>query len=98
MDFGSELLEQLQQCDLRLFEGFWFSWSVGHFNAIGDFLFHIYVSAPTKEVQDAAKKTLQKYRSWLWSHSKAFEITRMSLIRLDSLMRSDAAGTIRKDV
>lgn len=56
------------------------------FNTISDYLILLVILASTNEQRHAAKAHIVKHRQWLLLHSKYFDMTRMSLQRLDSLL------------
>ncbi|KAH8807656.1 hypothetical protein F5884DRAFT_344717 [Xylogone sp. PMI_703] len=95
MEFLDLVEEELESLTLVNFSLFWFSWSRPQFNAITDFLVLLYVSAPNSEAKVAMRLKIEKHRHWLWVHSNHIHLTRVSLVRLDSMLSATEAGKLR---
>lgn len=103
LTFVDEMLSDFSRLKPANFDSFWFSCktnayidkthltlagSRAHFNSICDFVVLLCCVAPTAAERDKAEKYLGKYRHWLWLRSKSFDLVRMSLVRLDSHVKS----------
>ncbi|KAE8443878.1 hypothetical protein EG329_001287 [Mollisiaceae sp. DMI_Dod_QoI] len=98
LKFGQEIRKRLLEClTLVQLESFWFSWSRAQFNAIADFMALLCVIAPSHEDQQRARSIATAHRQWLWLRSKSFEISRPSMVRLDSLLSSIDKGDLSMD-
>lgn len=64
------------------------------FNTISDYLVLLLILAPANDQSHVAKTHIAKHRQWLLLHSKYFDMTRMSLQRLDSLLLAVDNGNL----
>lgn len=55
------------------------------FNALTEFIVFLYITAPVEQ-KEMVRAKVERHRQWLWIHSKYIKLTRVSLIRLDSLL------------
>ncbi|RDW60107.1 hypothetical protein BP5796_11713 [Coleophoma crateriformis] len=82
----SVIEKELQQLGILDMESFWFSWSQAQFNAISEFFVLLCVVAPSESQMQFVRAAASMHRHWLWLRSKSFGVSRMSMVRLDSLL------------
>ncbi|KAH8658646.1 hypothetical protein BGZ60DRAFT_123495 [Tricladium varicosporioides] len=76
---------ELRTLTIEHFALFWFSWTRAQFNALTEFIVFLYTIAPVEQ-KDMIRAKVERHRQWLWIHSKYIKLTRVSLVRLDSLL------------
>ncbi|KAH6682061.1 hypothetical protein B0J14DRAFT_648477 [Halenospora varia] len=76
---------ELRTLTMEHFALFWFSWTRAQFNALTEFIVFLYITAPVEQ-KEMVRAKVERHRQWLWIHSKYIKLTRVSLIRLDSLL------------
>jgi len=64
------------------------------FNTITDFFISLIILAPTELEQSFAKAAAAQHRQWLWLHIQSFEVARMSMVRLDTLLDAIEKGKL----